>query len=105
MAAQTALQPVRASGRLMGFGNLFRKDMAEWWRTKTWLAHLIIWGLLINGILLGVLAAPPPDEAPPPGSVDIADPMAGGVLMYTLMTGLTTAIGIIIVMQDAIIDE
>ena len=93
------LQSVNAQGRLMGFANLFRKEHNEWWGTRTWLIHAIIWLLLINGILFGVLKSPVPAEmenAPPPPS---------GAMIFVMMSGLMAGLGIILVMQGAILDE
>lgn len=93
------LQSVNAQGRLMGFANLFRKEHNEWWRTRTWLIHTVIWLLLINGIVFGVLKSPVPPEmenAPPPPS---------GTMIFVIMSGLMTGLGIILVMQGAILDE
>jgi ABC-2 type transport system permease protein len=92
-----ALQSVSAHGWRMGFTNLFRKEHNEWWRTRTWLVHSIIWLLLINGILLAVLKSPVPAE--------VDAPPDSGSMIFVIMGGLMTGLGIIIVMQGAILDE
>jgi ABC-2 type transport system permease protein len=94
----TALQPVRAQGALMGFTNLFRKEHNDWWRTRTWLIHSIVWLLLINGIVLAVLKAPVPE------GVENAPPQSASMI-FVIMSGLMTGLGIILVMQGAILDE
>lgn len=91
------LQPVYTMGRLMGFANMFRKETREWWRTRTWLIHSIIWLVLINGILLAVLTTPTPPGVPAE--------QESGVLIFVTVGGLMTGIGIVIVMQGAILDE
>ncbi|MBZ0287791.1 MAG: ABC transporter permease [Anaerolineae bacterium] len=101
MATQTGLQSVHESGSLMGFGNLLRKDFGQWWQTRAWLIHLIIWTLLINGIVFAAVKTPVPEDSAGPAQ----DPVTTGVMLFAIMAGLTTGIGIIIVMQDAIIDE
>jgi ABC-2 type transport system permease protein len=82
----------------MGFANLFRKEHNEWWGTRTWLIHTVIWLLLINGIVLAVLKSPePPDvqnSAPP-----------SGIMIFVIMGGLMAGLGVILVMQGAILDE
>jgi ABC-2 type transport system permease protein len=83
----------------MGFANLFRKEHNEWWKTRSWLIHSIIWLVLINGILLAVLKAPTPAEV-----AEITPPDSGGVI-FVIMGGLMTGLGIIIVMQGAVLDE
>src|SRR5215213_1911159 len=92
------LQPVTARGQWMGFANLFRKENGEWWRTRTWLIHSLLWLFLVNGIVLVVLTAPIPAEAQnnlPPS----------GVMIFVLMGGLMTGLGIVIVMQGSVLDE
>lgn len=92
------LQSVNAQGRLMGFGSLFRKENQGWWRTRTWLIHTVIWLVLINGVVFGVLKSPVPPEmenAPPPS----------GTMIFVIMSGLMTGLGIILVMQGSILDE
>src|SRR5689334_25115878 len=106
MATQTRLQSVQASGTLMGFSNLLRKDFGQWWQTRTWIVHIIIWTLLINGIVFAAVNVPSQSDdmqsanaAPPP------DPITTGTMLFSIMAGLMTGIGIVIVMQDAIIEE
>jgi ABC-2 type transport system permease protein len=91
------LQSVETRGRLMGFANMFHKENREWWRTHTWLVHSLIWLLLVNGILLAVLTTPTPEGVP----VE----QESGVLIFVTVGGLMTGIGIVIVMQGAILDE
>jgi ABC-2 type transport system permease protein len=82
----------------MGFVSMFRKENREWWRTRTWLVHTIIWLLLINGVVLGMLVTPAPPEAenmPPQSST----------MLFVVMCGLMTGLGIILVMQGSILDE
>jgi ABC-2 type transport system permease protein len=94
-----ALQSVNTQSWRMGFANLFRKENDGWWRTRTWLIHSVIWLLLINGILLAVLKAPVPAE------VASNTPPESGSMIFVVMGGLMTGLGIIIVMQGAILDE
>jgi ABC-2 type transport system permease protein len=97
--AKSVLQPINTNGRLMGFASMFRKENNAWWRSRTWLVHSIIWLLLVNGILFGVLKSPPLPEgidAPPPPS---------GTMIFVIMSGLMTGLGIILVMQGSILDE
>jgi ABC-2 type transport system permease protein len=99
MATDNAvLQPVNIQGRLMGFASMFRKENRGWWRTRTWLVHTVIWLLLINGAVFGTLITPvsPEDENMPPQS---------GTMIFVIMSGLMTGLGIILVMQGSILDE
>jgi ABC-2 type transport system permease protein len=94
------LNPVKTGGRFMGFGNMFRKENSDWWRTKTWLIHSILWLLLINGTVFAILSVPP-EIAENPGY----QPPPPGAMMFVIMAGMMTGIGVIIVMQGAILDE
>jgi ABC-2 type transport system permease protein len=94
-----ALQSVNVRAWQMGFANLFRKEHAGWWHTRTWLIHSIVWLLLVNGILLAVLKTPVPPEAA------AVTPPDSGTMIFVIMGGLMTGLGIIIVMQGAVIDE
>jgi ABC-2 type transport system permease protein len=102
MATNLKLQSVQESGWLMGFSNLLRKDFGEWWQTRAWRIHVIIWTLLINGIVLAVVNVPAEASQ---GGAPAQDPITTGVMLFTIMTALCTGIGIIIVMQGTIIDE
>jgi ABC-2 type transport system permease protein len=95
---RTALQSVNAQGRLMGFANLFRKEHNDWWRSRTWIIHGIIWLLLINGVVFAIYKAPVPEE------VKDAPPQSA-TMLFVIMSGLMTGLGIILVMQGSIIDE
>lgn len=100
MASKAALQPVNTQGWLMGFANVFSKENSEWWRTRTWLIHAVIWTLLINGIVLAVLTSTASSEA---AEADVPPP--SGEMIFVIMGGLMTGLGIIIVMQGSILDE
>ena len=72
LAARQGLQPVRDGGWLGGFGNLFNKELGEWFGTRRWLVQSLIWLLIINGLMAFIMfgaplidgsAAFPPEEA------------------------------------------
>jgi ABC-2 type transport system permease protein len=50
VAARTGLVPVRESTVLGGFGNMLRKELGQWWGTRTWWVQTLIWVLILNGI-------------------------------------------------------
>jgi ABC-2 type transport system permease protein len=50
VAARQGLIPVRQRARLGGFGNMLRKELGQWWGTRTWWVQTLIWVLILNGI-------------------------------------------------------
>jgi len=64
LAARKGLVPVHESARLGGFGNMFRKELGQWWGTRTWWVQTLIWVLILNGISTIVMLNPfSPGEA------------------------------------------
>lgn len=50
LAARQGLIPVRERAWLGGFGNMLRKELGQWWGTRTWWVQTLIWVLILNGI-------------------------------------------------------
>jgi ABC-2 type transport system permease protein len=50
LAARQGLIPVGEHMRLGGFGNMLRKELGQWWGTRTWWVQTLIWILVLNGI-------------------------------------------------------
>jgi len=96
LAARKGLVPVRQHTRLGGFGNMLRKELGQWWGTRTWWVQALIWVLLLNGVSTIVMLT----EAFTPGEklqevVQTFLPMAVGIV----------GIGAVITVQGAIISE
>lgn len=49
-AARQKLVPVHERAWLGGFGNMFRKELGQWWGTRTWWVQTLIWVIILNGI-------------------------------------------------------
>ena len=49
LAARRGLIPVKDHA-MGGFGNMLRKELGQWWGTRTWWIQLIIWVLILNGV-------------------------------------------------------
>ena len=45
-----AIQKIETSKRWRGFGNLLRKELGAWWRTRTWIIHMAVYLLIVNGL-------------------------------------------------------
>jgi ABC-2 type transport system permease protein len=96
LAARKGLVPVRESARLGGFGNMFRKELGQWWGTRTWWVQTLTWVLILNGISTIVALT----EARLPGEllVEVAQ-------TFLPMTVGAVAIGTVIAAQGAIVGE
>jgi ABC-2 type transport system permease protein len=96
LAARQGLIPVHQSARLGGFGNMLRKELGQWWGTRTWWVQILIWVLILNGIstIVALTESMTPDE----------------LLTETVQTFLAVGAGIIgmgtvITVQGAIVGE
>ena len=93
MSGNEAFELVGERGWSRGFDNMLRSGLARWFKTRSWWVNCLIWGGLAALIVSAVAftaEAPPLEE----------------LLAVTLIfTGLFPAVGIIIVMQDAIVGE
>jgi ABC-2 type transport system permease protein len=96
LAARQGLVPVREHARLGGFGNMLRKELGQWWGTRTWLVQTLIWVLILNGIstIVALTEAIPPAELLQ-AVVQTFLPMSVGVI----------GIGTVIAVQGAIVGE
>lgn len=104
MASNSVLQPVPAGGRLQGYGNLARKENGTWWRTRMWLVQILIWGAIVNGILAMVLWSTPAGD-PAAAQAQSADKLETALTLFFIMGTLAPAVGVVIIGQDAIIQE
>jgi ABC-2 type transport system permease protein len=96
LAARKGLIPVRESARLGGFGNMFRKELGQWWGTRTWWVQILIWVLILNGIT--TITALTETAAPPE--------MLTEVVGTFIAVGIgAIGIGTVITVQGAIVGE
>jgi len=96
LAARKGLVPVRESARLGGFGNMLRKELGQWWGTRTWWVQALIWVLILNGIttIVALTESMAPDE------------MLAEVVGTFLAVGVgAIGIGTVITVQGAIVGE
>ena len=116
MAANQALQRRREPAWRKGFVNMLRKENRDWWRTRRWWIHLIIWLVLLN---LAIAAPLWLQNTAPPTSTNITEErrqqiiegnrlenrVQNGVRTFIDMSALALLMGVVLVMQNAIIDE
>lgn len=96
LAARKGLIPVRQHTRLGGFGNLLRKELGQWWGTRTWWVQTLIWVLIMNGITTIVALT----EALAPG-----EKLQEVVQTFLPMAIILVGIGVIIIAQGTIVSE
>jgi ABC-2 type transport system permease protein len=93
MAGNSAFQMVAERGWRGGLRNLLRIENGKWWRSRTWWVQTLLWTVIINGILAGILWSGQPVSA-----ID-------AVSLYCIFSGLFPAIAVIIIMQDELVGE
>jgi ABC-2 type transport system permease protein len=94
MSGNSAFQLVSERGWRRGLGGMLGSEMGRWWKTRMWWIQCLIWvGML--GFMMGAMLFGPPD-APP--REDIAT-------IYAVFAGLFPAVGVVIIMQGALVGE
>jgi ABC-2 type transport system permease protein len=96
LAARKGLIPVRQHAQLGGFGNMLRKELGQWWGTRTWWVQIAIWVLILNGI--STIVAVTDSMAP-------AELLAEVVQTFLALGIAAVGIGTVITVQGAIVGE
>ena len=96
LAARKGLIPVRESARLGGFGNMFRKELGQWWGTRTWWVQILIWVLILNGVSTIVTLT---ENLPP------TELLQEVLATFLPMSVGAVGIGTVITIQGAIVGE
>ena len=105
MAPNEAMQPVRARGWRQGLLPLLRKELSAWWGTQRWWLQLIIWNVALNGLAAIMLFVIPSVVAAAGEDAPELEPLTAGVEVFFQLGLIGTAIGAIVLTQDAIIGE
>jgi ABC-2 type transport system permease protein len=118
MASNIALISVKNRGWLNGYGNIFSKENHQWWGTWRWLIQTLIWLVIVNGVLSAAVLINPGmrtarqevvraqlqaegkivDSPVPPVSQT-------ALMIFFIFSGMAPAVGVVILGQDAIIQE
>ena len=98
--AASALLPVQQHSYLSGFGNLLRKELWQWWGTRTWWVHALIWLGIINVFI--ALIAQAENRGPKFQGMPIHQ-LASAIFFQISLT--TIGIGAVVMAQGAIIGE
>ncbi|MFX1508125.1 MAG: ABC transporter permease, partial [Promethearchaeota archaeon] len=75
-----------------GFNNLFRAELSRWFKKKVFLALVFLWCGFTNGMALLIWLQSPNAGTEP-------------VFVFSIFAGLTSSIGITIIMQESIVGE
>ncbi len=104
-ASTADLNQITGGGILRGFGNLLGNELQQWFGTRRWIIHLLIWVMPINVLIAvavsEIMSGNLPAEAPP----DLTAQLIEAFQIFFLLGGLATGIGIITAAQGAIIRE
>lgn len=94
-----ALQLVDERGWRRGLSNLLRGEFSSWFKSRKWWTHILMWLVTINLILLftiiGAKEAEKSGEAGPEDTIEL----------YGIFGGMFVMIGVMVVMQGAIVGE
>ncbi len=107
MSDNSTLRLSNEVGVRLGFRNMLRKENGAWWKTKTWWIQALIWVAIINGVAAGILFSRGTDgsQAAAETSQQLQDNFTVATMIFSLMAGMAPVIGMIIMMQDALIEE
>ena len=97
MAGNAAFEIIEDYSWRAGLNNLLRADFGKWWKTRTWWTQSIIWIGTIDLLLFTIIFAERSEGGDP-----ITDEL---FLLYGIFGGMFVLIGVIIMMQSAIVGE
>ncbi|MFW9907881.1 MAG: ABC transporter permease [Candidatus Thorarchaeota archaeon] len=95
---QSELTQIRSSGWRLGFGNLIRRELSQWFGTRTWLMQAMFWGLILGGFTLMIVGTA--DSASTP-----EERILTGQMLFTIFGSIFPAIAIVIFSTGAILEE
>ena len=106
MKTESTLMVNRTNGWRMGLSNLLGRENAKWWKSSRWWVQTLVWGLIINGILVMLLFLIPfiTETFSGVNPDDLAD-IPDGITVFFSMAGLALPIGVVIILQGSIISE
>jgi ABC-type transport system involved in multi-copper enzyme maturation permease subunit len=93
MKVNESLNKISSTSWNSGFSNLFKVEIAKWLKSRAFITHLVIWCSVTNGFITLVWiqsSTPEPDLL---------------ITLFSILAGMMTSTGIIIIMQDSIVGE
>lgn len=88
---KVGLNETHTRGWRMGFNNFLWKENRLWWQTRRWIFQTVIWLVLVSGMMVPILTMDPEYEF--------------SWIVFFVNASVLPAIGITIVMQDALVEE
>lgn len=105
MSSNAEFQMVMGNGRFRGFNNILRRENQKWWPPRRALSRVALWVLLLNGILTLFLFVLPTLTDPEGNKLFEDNPLQMSSEMFAGLTAVALAIGVIVALQDTIIEE
>jgi ABC-2 type transport system permease protein len=105
MSSNAEFQMIAGSSLLRGFGTLLRRENQKWWTIRRALTRTAVWVFLLNGLLFLALFVFPNMTDPQGNRVIDENPLQMGSDMFAGLAAVGLAIGVIVVMQDTLIEE
>ena len=93
MSGNEAFELVSEHGWRRGLSNLLDNELARWWKTRTWWIQSLIWVALIGFMLAAVTFG------------RVGFDLTAVAMIYGIFAGLFPAVGVIIIMQGALVGE
>jgi ABC-2 type transport system permease protein len=93
MSGNEAFELVNERGWSRGLNTMLRSGLGRWFKTRMWWVQCLIWGSLI-GFMLAAIAFNP--QSPPVDEL---------LVLFAIFAGLFPAVGVVIIMQDALVGE
>lgn len=94
VATTTSLIPI--GGRSRGFRNLLRKETGQWWATRLWWIHMILWVVVLDVVAAFIIRD---------AEVGAAAALQETIKTFLAMGASAVAIGVVVTIQGAIVGE
>lgn len=93
MSGNDAFELVSERSWRRGLNTMLRSGLGRWFKTRMWWVQCLIWGCL-SGFILAAIAF---NSQPPP--------VEELLIIFAVFAGVFPAVGVVIIMQDAVVGE
>jgi len=105
MSSNAEFQMVMENDRWRGFANILQRENQKWWTPRRALLRAALWMVLLNGILALSLFVFPTLTDPDGNPIMDEGTLQMSSQMFVGLAAVGLAIGVIVAMQDSIIEE